>query len=192
MEPQDLITSLEEHASRFPEEQDSVNYMISFLERNQEKSFHNWHWDDGHITASLLVVNPEFTKVLLMFHKKLQRWLQFGGHSDDSPDVLATAIREFHEESGILEEPEIYRYSDSPNFPIFDIDIHDIPPDTKGRPRHKHYDIRFLGIVPDTVTMSRQVDESDDMRWFNIEGIEEYLEEEWLFRMIRKIQALWK
>lgn len=185
-----LIKSLHEHAKRFPVESEMIRRMIDFLEKNKEKSFHNWHWDDGHITASLLIVNLEFTKVLLMFHKKHQRWLQFGGHSDDSLDVLATAIREFHEESGIEQEPEIYRYSDDQYFPIFDIDIHDIPADAKGRPEHKHYDIRFLGIIPDTVTMNRQVDESDDMRWFDIDGVEKYLEEGWLFRMMKKVRKI--
>lgn len=174
---ENIITSLREHALRFPEEQIFAEQIIQFFEKNKEKSFHNWHWDDGHITASMLVVNPEFTKVLLIFHKKLQRWLQFGGHSDDSPDVLATAIREFHEESGITEEPVIFRYSDSQDFPIFDIDIHDIPADAKGRPQHKHYDIRFLGIVSDTAKMSRQLDETEDMQWFDINGVEKYLEE---------------
>lgn len=185
-----LIKSLREYASRFQEEQDFASQIVQFLEKNQEKSFHNWHWDDGHITASLLVVNPEFTKVLLMFHKKLQRWLQFGGHSDDSPDVLATAIREFHEESGIEQEPEIYQPSDSQNFPIFDIDIHDIPADAKWRPEHKHYDIRFLGIIPDSVAMNRQLDETEDMQWFDIDGIEKYLEEGGLLRMIEKIRKI--
>ena len=70
----------------------------SFL-NSSENVFHNFHWEDGHITASMMIVNGEKTKVLLMFHKKLQKWLQFGGHSDDSPDVLGTAIRAFHEES---------------------------------------------------------------------------------------------
>jgi 8-oxo-dGTP pyrophosphatase MutT (NUDIX family) len=59
-----------------------------------------------------------------MFHKKLQKWLQFGGHSDGESDTLATAIREFREESGITLEPTIY-----PD--IFDIDIHHILADLK-------------------------------------------------------------
>jgi len=73
-----LIASLENHAKLFPEEKDCSERIIAFLEKNREKSFHNWHWDDGHITASMMIVNPERTKVLLMFHKKLQKWLQFG------------------------------------------------------------------------------------------------------------------
>lgn len=72
----------------------------------------------------MLITNLEHTKVLLMFHKKLQKWLQFGGHSDGDMDTIATAIREFHEESGIIVEPTLFSG-------IFDIDIHDIPADLK-------------------------------------------------------------
>lgn len=38
--------------------------------------------------------------------------------------------------------------------------------------------------------MHRQEDETDDMRWFNIDGIEEYLEEEGTIRMIEKVRKL--
>ena len=79
----------------------------------------------------MLIVNEDFTKVLLILHKKLQRWLQFGGHSDNSPDVLATAIREFHEESGIALEPQIFSYEGNAEVPLFDLDIHTIPADAK-------------------------------------------------------------
>ena len=99
MSLQKVISSLKNHSERFPEEKIYVDRMEDFLMKNKEKAFHNFHWEDGHVTASMLITNTERTKVLLMFHKKLQKWLQFGGHSDDSPDVLATAIREFHEES---------------------------------------------------------------------------------------------
>lgn len=124
-----------------------------------------------------------------MFHKKLQRWLQFWWHSDGETNVLETAIREFHEESGILIEPEIFSYGMS-DIPIFDIDIHDIPKDLKWRPPHKHYDIRFLGIIPDDTSFSMQITEVDDMKWFDVEGIEQYLEEWGLIRMIEKVRTL--
>jgi 8-oxo-dGTP pyrophosphatase MutT (NUDIX family) len=188
-----LISSLENHGEKFPEEKVYADSMVSFLSQKREKAFHNFHWDDGHFTASMLVTNPEFTRVLLIFHKKLQKWLQFGGHSDDSPNILATAIRECHEESGIIEEPEIFSYHGDQFLPIFDLDIHSIPPDAKGRPEHKHYDIRFLGIVRDTVVLSRQLDETEDIRWFNITEVEKYIEEDGLLRMIEKIKKLaWK
>jgi 8-oxo-dGTP pyrophosphatase MutT (NUDIX family) len=185
-----LISSLQTHGERFPAEQKYAQSIITFLEQSGEKSFHNHHWEDGHITASMLVVNEDFTKLLLMFHKKYQIWCQFGGHSDDSPDVLATAIREFHEESGVVEEPEIFSYYPSHILPIFDLDIHDIPAfPHKWQPAHKHYDIRFLGIISDTVSFSRQLEETDDMRWFDIDSVGEILEEEGLIRMLEKVRV---
>ena len=126
-----LTSSLENHGRNFPEEKIYANRMIVFLSKNKEKSFHTYHWDDGHITASMLITNPERTKVLLMLHKKFQKWLQFCGHSDDSPDLLATATREFHEESGIVLDPTILSYHRDENIPIFDLDIHTISADLK-------------------------------------------------------------
>ncbi len=39
----------------------------------------------GHFTASAFLLNHDQTKFLLMHHKKLNKWLQLGGHceSDD-------------------------------------------------------------------------------------------------------------
>lgn len=190
MSLESLISSLETHWKHFPEEKSYVDRMIDFLRNNNEKSFHNHHWDDGHITASMLIVNHERTKVLLIFHKKLKRWLQFGGHSDDSPDVLATAIREFHEESGIGEDPKILSFKASGELPIFDLDIHSIPSDLKGRPAHLHYDVRFLWSISEDVPLAHQAEEVDDIRWFDIDGVEKYIEEKNLMRMIGKIKNL--
>jgi hypothetical protein len=128
---QTLIRSLAEYKSMFPMEIGRVDRIELLINTCVGKAFHNYHWDDGHITASMLITNPERSKVLLMLHKKLGRWLQFGGHSDDSPDTLSTAMREFHEESGITDEPEIFSYFDKDFLPIFDIDIHTIPADLK-------------------------------------------------------------
>lgn len=53
----------------------------------------------GHITASAWLVNQAGTHVLLTHHRKLDKWLQLGGHVDGHPDVLAAALREAYEES---------------------------------------------------------------------------------------------
>ena len=165
---QQLLSSLHIHKEKFPEEGDLVDGVAALLKNAGDQAFHNYHWEDGHITGSLLSVNPTYDRVLLMFHKKLSKWVQFGGHSDDSPDVLGTALREFHEESGIALEPRIFSYYSDELLPIFDIDIHDIPADIKGRPDHRHYDMRFLGVIPDDIEFARQEDEVDDIQWFDI------------------------
>lgn len=131
----------------------------------------------------MLIMNREKTKVLLMMHKKLQKWLQFGGHSDGDIDTLATAIREFHEESGIEIEPEII-------WGIFDVDIHDIPADQKWRPMHQHYDILYLASIPEDTPFAMQIEEVDDIRWFDIDTISEYVGEKRMLDMMEKIKNL--
>ena len=55
----------------------------------------------GHVTASAWVLNPDASKTLLTHHRKLNKWLQLGGHADGDTNVLNVATREVMEESGI-------------------------------------------------------------------------------------------
>lgn len=90
----------------------------------------------GHITASAWLVNKDNTKALLMHHRKLNLWVQLGGHCDGNTDVLAVAIKEAQEESGIMDIQPVQSG-------IFDIGVHLIPENKKEK-AHYHYDIRFL------------------------------------------------
>lgn len=89
----------------------------------------------GHYTGSAWLVSPLGTQVLLTHHRKLDRWLQLGGHADGDADLGAVALREAREESGLqglVLEPAIY-----------DLDRHWIPPRCT-EPGHWHYDVRFV------------------------------------------------
>jgi 8-oxo-dGTP pyrophosphatase MutT (NUDIX family) len=56
----------------------------------------------GHITASALVLDHTGTRALLTLHPRFGRWLQLGGHCEDTDaDIVAAALREAAEESGI-------------------------------------------------------------------------------------------
>lgn len=90
----------------------------------------------GHITASAWLVNKDNTKALLTHHRKLDMWVQLGGHCDGNIDALAVAIKEAQEESGIM-------HIEPMSCGIFDIDVHAIPENKKEK-AHYHYDIRFL------------------------------------------------
>jgi 8-oxo-dGTP pyrophosphatase MutT (NUDIX family) len=112
----------------------------------------------GHITASAWLVNATNDKTLLMHHTKLNKWLQLGGHCDGNPDVLAVAIKEAQEESGIDAIEPLHT-------DIFDIDIHLIPARAH-EPEHYHYDIRFLLQVRSDMTVV-QNGESKELRWIS-------------------------
>jgi 8-oxo-dGTP pyrophosphatase MutT (NUDIX family) len=72
----------------------------------------------GHFTGSAWLVSADGTKVLLMHHRKLGRWLQPGGHADGDTDLARVALREAEEETGLTD----LRIDDG----IFDIDRHRI------------------------------------------------------------------
>ncbi|EST38573.1 hypothetical protein N566_06690 [Streptomycetaceae bacterium MP113-05] len=58
--------------------------------------------EEGHVTASSLIVDAEGEQVLLTLHRKLRMWLQTGGHCEPGDSTLAdAALREATEESGI-------------------------------------------------------------------------------------------
>jgi len=52
-------------------------------------------------TATGYVVNPERTKLLVVFHNKLQKWLPAGGHIEPNELPHEAALREVFEETGV-------------------------------------------------------------------------------------------
>lgn len=115
----------------------------------------------GHITGSAFLFNRDYSKVLLTHHKKLNRWLQFGGHSDGDTNTLHVAQRETTEESGIANFTPLTNE-------IFDVDAHTIPANaTKNEPAHTHYDIRFAFVTDQADFVVS--DESDTLQWFTLD-----------------------
>lgn len=54
-----------------------------------------------HVCSSVILIEPEEKKILLVHHKKLQKWVQPGGHIEDHEDPEQAAIREVKEETGL-------------------------------------------------------------------------------------------
>ncbi len=93
----------------------------------------------GHITGSAILINQEKSHMLLIWHEKLQCWLQPGGHCEaDDQTTAACALRELLEETG-LSADDVQLASEQP----FDVDVHPIPA-FGDESRHHHYDVRYL------------------------------------------------
>jgi 8-oxo-dGTP pyrophosphatase MutT (NUDIX family) len=131
----------------------------------------------GHLTGSAWIVSPDRRRTLLTHHRKLDRWLQLGGHADGDPDLAAVALREAHEESGLTGIVPV-----APG--LFDLDRHWIP--ARGQePGHWHYDFRFL-LEADPAEPWTISSESKDLAWVDLDQVTTLSPEESLARMVRK------
>lgn len=131
---------------------------------------------EGHFTGSAWIVHPTRDHVLLTHHRKLNKWLQLGGHADGVENLLEVALTEAIEESGI-------QGFDVIESSIFDVDIHVIPA-RKSDPEHLHYDVRyFLRAKADRYIIS---DESHDLAWVAVNDIVSLTNEESMLRMAHK------
>lgn len=98
---------------------------------------------EGHVTGSAVALDSTGEKLLLIWHVKLQRWLQPGGHCEPEldADVAATALRELLEET----ETDPDDWTLAKQAPL-DLDVHTIP--ARGdEPEHSHHDIRYLFVA---------------------------------------------
>jgi len=175
MHRQAIKQLLTEYGTRYPEESETTDRYQQFVSAHED-CFERSQLA-GHITGSAWLLNRAGTHVLLTHHRKLDIWVQLGGHADGDTSPLAVAIREAREESGIA---SITALSDT----LFDIDIHQIP-QRKSEPAHYHYDARFL--LQTTVTDNFIVsDESHALEWVEITKIESRTTEPSMLRMTRK------
>ena len=133
---------------------------------------------EGHLTGSALVLDHSGQRVLLMHHRKLQRWLQPGGHADGEANLAATALREASEETGIVG----LRIA----VPALDVDIHRVAPPTE--PPHDHLDVRFLVVAPpDAVIVGNH--ESTELKWVAPDELVAHGADLGLVRLVSAAQA---
>ncbi len=138
-----LLSALKRHAPFNSDEHSHLVRFEGFLEGAPEPfSRQNLALGaDGHVTGSAVLLNVEGDALALIWHEKLVRWLQPGGHCEEGDaSVVATARRELLEETGLPEDSIALA---SPE--VFDVDVHFIPARPDGsEPGHYHYDARFL------------------------------------------------
>ena len=178
-----LLDILSRYASHHASEADLVGRWESFIASN-DQCFER-ECLPGHITASGWVVSPTVDRVLLVHHRILDMWLQPGGHAEGESDVLAGALREVEEETGLASARAV---TVDGHAWLLDIDIHQIPLQDE-MPAHDHYDARFLVVADpnEAITVS---EESHDVQWFDLSVIEDGEFEQSLRRMARKSTAM--
>jgi len=110
--------------------------LVLHLLEQTPSPFSRRQFTPGHVTCSGLVLAPDGARLLLVHHRRLDRWLQPGGHVE--PEDLAiedAGRREVVEETGAVLAPG--------GAPLIGIDVHGIPA-RRDQPYHLHHDLLFL------------------------------------------------
>jgi len=134
----------------------------------------------GHFTSSAFVLSPDSAHLALIYHSKLQRWLQPGGHFEaQDHDVFSAGLREVEEEIGTTELSLVH-----PS--LFDLDIHSIP--ARGNaPEHEHFDLRTLWRA--TSWKLRAGSDALACRWVALDEVTHQDSDESVMRAVKKLQS---
>lgn len=142
----------------------------------------------GHITASAVIVHPASGRTLLHWHKRLNRWLQVGGHVDYETDIAQAALREAREEAGL---PDLAHFPLGAAPKPIDYDVHTIPA-IDDFPAHLHLDFRYTLLTKEPAALAPAEGESTRFRWLSFAealSLGDALDDS-LRRLLRKAAAL--
>lgn len=175
-----ILKLLNEYKPIDLEDKQQQEEIISFVNKN-EKCFER-ELEIGHITGSAWIIDNNYNSILLNNHKKLNTWMQFGGHADGENDILEVTKKEVFEETGLKFISLIYDG-------IFNLDVHEIP-QFKDIAPHKHYDIQFLFSTDISAKIEINFEESNEIKWVKIEDVNQYTTDPAAQKMLRKVKLI--
>lgn len=176
IEDMTLVELLERYQPETGEESEHYAATLALASRGAAALDHT-QFEPGHVTGSAFIVCRTTERALLIFHRRLARWLQPGGHVEPGEtDLHVTAAREVLEETGITLDPATLQ--------VFDVDVHVIPA-TATAPAHKHFDVRVIAWVDDEVATAGS--DAEHVRWLPLAELAGPEIDESIQRMTRKV-----
>ncbi len=136
------------------------------------------------MTAAVYIVADD--KVLLLYHKKLRKWLPPGGHLDPNETPPEGALREAKEETGLdvafiaQENVWIERWNAKSFERPFLCLIEEIPAHG-GQPEHQHIDFVYIARPIGNGALTQNTVESDGLAWYTLEEVEDLIDDEEIF-----------
>lgn len=162
---------------------------VNEQEQNDKEIILEWISEPGvftrenkkaHFTASAWVVNPERTKVLMIYHNIYDSWAWMGGHADGEEDLFKVAEKEAKEESGISELKPVS--DEILSLEVLTVSGHE----KKGKyvSSHLHLNLTFLFEAPENQELFVKPDENSGVMWIDMDDIKNKSSEKWFVERI--------
>lgn len=134
----------------------------------------------AHFTASSWIVNETGNKTLMVYHNIYNSWSWTGGHADGETDLLAVALKEAREETGLDDVKAVL--DDIFSIEIITVDGHE----KKGKyvPSHLHLNVTYLLQADESDVIRIKPDENSGVKWFELEKALEASTEPWMVQRV--------
>ena len=139
----------------------------------------------AHFTASSWIVNPARTHALMAWHNIYKTWAWTGGHADGESDLLAVALREAREETGVEHIRPVSR-------DIYSVEILPVHAHVKRGQfvsAHLHLNVTYLLEADDAQPLRSKPDENSAVAWLPLEEAAENREEPFMAAIYRKLNG---
>ncbi|MCQ2448096.1 MAG: NUDIX hydrolase [Oscillibacter sp.] len=158
----DLIQALEQYHPWNEQESRDCEELLRRLKSGE--ALYTRDNRSAHLTASAWVVSPDRTQVLMAYHNLYQSWAWLGGHADGQKDLLAVALKEVREESGLKEVRPVSHQIYSVE--ILTVDGHE----KKGEyvSSHLHLNVTYLLEADPSAPVHCKPDENSRVGWFRL------------------------
>ena len=175
-----IYSQIEKYCPFNQQEQQDKLRILHFLKNNPD-AFERSNMC-AHMTASAWVINPEATKVLMVYHKLYDSWSWTGGHADGERDMLALAVREVQEETGVQNVRPVTE--DIYSLEVLTVDGHV----KRGEyiSSHLHMNVTYLLMADESETLHICEDENSGVAWFSLEDALKASTEPWFVERIYK------
>ena len=154
--------------------------ILAFLEQNPD-AFYRTNLL-AHMTASAWVVNPQRTRTLMVYHRLYDSWSWTGGHADGEEDLLAVALREVREETGLQRLHPVTE--DIYSLEVLTVDGHE--KHGKYVPSHLHLNLTYLLEAEEDQPLRVCEAENSGVAWFSLTDALSASTEPWFVERIYK------
>lgn len=160
------------------QEENDKSMMLRFLEQNSNALLRENAV--AHFTASAWVLNQDESRLLLIYHNIYNAWAWTGGHADGEEDLLAVAVREVQEETGI----QNVRPAQEGIFSIEALTVDGHIKNGRYVSSHLHLNVTYLLHADDRDTLSVKPDENSGVRWVPVDKAVALCNEPWMQRWV--------
>ena len=175
-----LIEELKSYQPYNEQEENDKAVMLRLLSDESQPDIFTRENEVVHFTASSWLVNREHTKVLMIYHNIYNSWSWTGGHADGERDLLAVAMKEAKEETGVQTLTPV-------SGDIFSIEILTVDGHVKrGKyvPSHLHLNVTYLLEADEAEVLRVKPDENSGVAWFSLNEVLEKCTEHWMIKWV--------